>query len=247
MKAEELDEGEINPVVFENMPYFNFQLAGMNRLCFSTADDPFYKSTVNKYYPECVVYDTTGDILARVSPTQKHSEQYQMTFSEDFRDPALKINDDRKIQISLNAFTKPGTMIMLFIKEFDTADKPVKEGMFDRAWFRLSNEDTNQTLDYSLMNNVEKAEDYLPMIPDEENEDAPPKRNSLSYIHGRLYLEKDGVWVFESFKNTFQQRDYPDIVGQIGKLFGQANHEAEMQHKALEDASNALKRSLQEK
>jgi len=32
---------------------------------------------------------------------------------------------------------------MLFIKEYDTTEKPVKEGMFDRAWFRLSNEDTN--------------------------------------------------------------------------------------------------------
>jgi len=97
------------------------------------------------------------------------------------------------------------------------------------------------------MNKVEKAEDYQPMIIDEDNEEAPPKRNPLSYIHGRLFLEKNGVWVFESFKNTFQHRDYPDIVGQVGKLFGQANHDYAMQQKALEDANNALKRSVEEK
>jgi len=66
-----------------------------------------------------------------------------MNYMEDFRDAALKINDDKKIQISLGAITKPGTMILLLVKENDITGKPVKEGDFDRAWFRLSNEETN--------------------------------------------------------------------------------------------------------
>jgi len=44
MINEEQEEGERNPVVYEKMPYFHFELSGgISRLCFSTADDPFYK------------------------------------------------------------------------------------------------------------------------------------------------------------------------------------------------------------
>ena len=99
MVNEELEEGEKNPIQFEDMPYFNFMMNGVNRLAFYTADDPFFKGPVNKYYPEVVVFDTNGEILEIISPTNKLSEKYQMTYMEDFRDLALKINDDRKIQI----------------------------------------------------------------------------------------------------------------------------------------------------
>ena len=97
MINEELDEGEKNPIHYEDMPYFNFMIQGMNRLSFSTADDPFFKGPVNKYYPEVVVFDTNGEILEKINPTNRGSEKYQMTYMEDFRDLALKINDDRKI------------------------------------------------------------------------------------------------------------------------------------------------------
>lgn len=54
-KNEELEESEQSPIQFEDSPFFQFQLEGIHRLCFSTADDPFYKLPVSKYYPECVV------------------------------------------------------------------------------------------------------------------------------------------------------------------------------------------------
>jgi len=76
MMAEELDESDVNPVKYEDSPYNNFDLGGMSRLCFSTADDPFYKAPISKYSPECVVYDTTGEILARVGPGNKKHEPY---------------------------------------------------------------------------------------------------------------------------------------------------------------------------
>jgi protocatechuate 3,4-dioxygenase beta subunit len=122
-----------------------------------------------------------------------------MNYMDDFRDPALKINDDKKIQIQLGAFKEKGTSIFLFIREFDTTGKPVREGDFDRAWFRLSNEETNQTLDYSLVKNIEKSEEYQATIP-AEDDDSPPTLNPLSYLHGRLFLNDHGNWVFESMK-----------------------------------------------
>jgi hypothetical protein len=175
----------------------------MQRLCFSTADDPFYKAPVSKYYPECVVIDSNGKILARVSPNNKKDDKFQMTYMSDFRDVALKINDDKKITIGLGGITTPGITILLLVKEQDTTGKPVMEGAFDRAWFRLSNEETNQTLDYSLLNKVEKPDEYQPLIQNEENEDAPPTLNPLTYVHGRLYMNDKKVWVFESYKHCF--------------------------------------------
>jgi hypothetical protein len=51
-------------------------------------------------------------------------------------------------------------MILLLVRENDLTGKAVKDGDFDRAWFRLSNEETNQTLDYSLVDKVDKPEDF---------------------------------------------------------------------------------------
>jgi len=90
-----------NPVVYGDMPYFHCELSGgMNRMCFSTADDPFYKAPENKYYPECVVFNANGQELCRINPTNRSHEE-SMCFCEDFRDPAMKINDDKKICINL--------------------------------------------------------------------------------------------------------------------------------------------------
>ena len=34
-------------------------------------------------------------------------------------------------------------MILLLVKEYDLTGMKISEGDFDRAWFRLSNEETN--------------------------------------------------------------------------------------------------------
>ena len=107
--------------------------------------------------------------MAVVNPFNKGAEEMGLQFAEGFRDPALKINDDRKIQISLNRLKQyaqdeklKGLMMMLFVKEYENKDTSISlpEGEYDRAWFRLSNEETNQTLDYSLIKNIEQPEDY---------------------------------------------------------------------------------------
>lgn len=38
---------------------------------------------------------------------------------------------------------KPGRMILFTVKCFDLKKSPPRDGEFDRAWFRLINEDTN--------------------------------------------------------------------------------------------------------
>lgn len=66
-----------------------------------------------------------------------------MNYTEDVRDPVLKINDDKKIHINLGGIKEVGTMLLLTVRLSDLREKSVKEGEFERAWFRLYNEDTN--------------------------------------------------------------------------------------------------------
>ena len=140
---EDLEEGETNPIVYEDMPYFTCELTCLNRIAFSVADDPFYKSLRGKYYPELLVTNKKAKLLAKVGPDNQKSEKHGLEFCSDFREPSLKLNDDRKVKIQLNALTKPGTMILLTVKCWDLAKSPPKEGEFDRAWYRIIDEDTN--------------------------------------------------------------------------------------------------------
>lgn len=169
----------------------------------------------------------------------------------------MKIDDDRRIQISFNQIKEPGTMILLIVRQFQPKDGRVigKEGEFDRAWFRLANEDTNQTLDYCMINKVELPEEYQELIPNEnEEEDAPPFRNTLTYVAGALFLDPSRgtpQWIFESYKNVLQAKDLKDAGGDaavaLGELYARATSEFEEQQKVLAEASNALKKSLEEK
>ena len=114
-------------------------------------------------------------------------------------------------------------MILLVVRQLDLTGKPnPREDAFDRSWFRLSNEDTNQTLDYSLIKNIELAEDYQEFIPNEDDEDVPPTRNPLTYVHGRLILDSDKKWVLESYQHVFEDKDHPDLMKEFGDLYARS-------------------------
>lgn len=93
---------------------------------------------------------------------------------------------------------KPGKMILLTVKTFDLRRQPPKEGEFDRAWYRLVNEDTNQSIDYTKIKSVEKPDMFDEDAPiDEENYD--DSRTTITYVAGRLFLDKNGRWVYEAY------------------------------------------------
>lgn len=104
-------------------------------------------------------------------------------------------------------------MALLTVKTFDLRARPPKDKEFDRAWYRLNNEDTNQTIDYKLIKQVEKPEGFDEDLPLEEGidpNDAPP-RVEIVYIAGRLFYEKQsGRWVYESYNNCFTSDKFPD-------------------------------------
>ena len=135
-------------------------LGNLERLSFSVADNPFFKADVAKYYPEChVINSDTGNVIATINPTTKSSQQLtSLAFVDNFRDDKLNINDDRKIKFELDNLKGQGIMLLLTVRTFDTRGEKLKEGAYDQAWFRLQNEDTNQTLDYTKVNDIDISE-----------------------------------------------------------------------------------------
>jgi hypothetical protein len=97
---------------------------------------------------------------------------------EDFRETALKVNDDRKVRFNLSELMKghkPGKMILLTVRS-ETV-RPTKAGEFDRSWYRLINDDTNQTIDYKNIKDVAKPEGYdeYAALPEAEEGGEAPK------------------------------------------------------------------------
>ena len=145
----------------------------MSRIAFQVADDPFFKSARARFFPEVVVMNMKGEIKAVVNSSNRkyvRNGQEALNFEEDFREPKLKINDDRKVDINLNQLLPKdknpkkhensssalsnkfsqqqpisGKMILLTVKiaaeNFKSA--PVRPGEYDRAWYRLVNSETS--------------------------------------------------------------------------------------------------------
>lgn len=208
------------------MPYFNFELTGISRISFATADDPFYKSLRSKYYPEVVYINHKSQIKAILNHmTAKDYPKFANVFEylEDFREPTMNVNDDRKIKINLGELMKkstPGKMILLMVKCNDMRRQPPKQGEFDRAWYRILNDDTSQTLDYSNIKKVPKPEGFdedAPINADEGNEDAQAAPQ-LTYLAGRIFLDTNNRWVYEAYNHTFTSDKFPDLYEKLAEI-----------------------------
>ena len=115
---------------------------------------------------------------------------------DNFRDEHLKINDDRKVRITLSDFKdRRDMMILLTVRMNDLKGMNASKSAYNSAWYRLQNEDSNQTLDHSYINKVKEdngieddpeAEDN--QVEESENEDAGPKKETI-FLAGRLYRE----------------------------------------------------------
>ena len=196
-------DGDESPIVFPDNDHFEMVLNNLERLSFSVADNPFFRADVAKYYPEChVINSDTGMIMATINPINKSSNQFSsLSFVDNFRDEKLKINDDRKIKFDLENLKSQGICILLTVRTFDTRGEKLKEGAYDQAWFRIQNEDTNQTLDYTKVNDVDISETgFDPAAEngageDEEEEIQTGERNELIYIAGRIYIDAPKIMV----------------------------------------------------
>ena len=95
-------------------------------------------------------------MLATINPTLKSNDKFgHSMFCDNFRDDKLKINDDRKVKITLSDFDEKDTMILLTVRSFEPQGKKPDPANYREAWFRLQNEDTNQSIDYTYVRKVE--------------------------------------------------------------------------------------------
>lgn len=120
-------------------------------------------------------------------------------------------------------------MILLYVWSNKTLTQDEHE--YDRAVYRLLNEETNQTLDES---NIKRAFDTeIPDIPIEEGEgegDEPPQQQQQEeeeeegeekpekvLLCGRMY-KSGGNWIYERFNFSFYEHKQPTLSERLGKI-----------------------------
>ena len=97
-----------------------------------------------------------------------------------------------------------------------------------------------------MISKIEKPDDYQPVIEPEDGEGAAT-HNPLTYVHGRLTLNEQHIWMFESYQHCFQEKDYPDLVTSLANLVKQTITDSQWQKDQLEEAKQHLKANAEEK
>ena len=164
-------------------------------------------------------------------------------YCEDFRELSLNINDDRKIKINLIELIKagtPGDMILLTVRCFDLKKSPPRKGEFDRAWYRLINEDTNQTIDYQNIKQVEKPEGFDEDATVASEEAEPASSPSITYIAGRIFLDKNNRWVYESYNQAFTSDKHPTLIEKLAEIHQTGEEEVKFQKNELQRCKEQL-------
>lgn len=161
---ETLDDNDHYPVIYERNDFYELELYTMNHISFSVADNPFFKLDTEKYYPEALVLSKDGTIIAHLGagrPAQPLTACPSLKYKHSFRDERMRVNDDRKIEMQLSEFKEPGMQVIFLVRSYDLrSEKDMPEDTYDQAWFRLQNETTSQTLDYTKIKKLEVPEDY---------------------------------------------------------------------------------------
>ncbi len=226
LERDALEEGEQNPVVFEDNPLFSFDMNNLNRVSFGVSDNPFYKSLKDMYFPEVVVINKDAQVLARVNPVNKRNGEFGLEFVDDFRDPKLKINDDKKIKIVLSQIKDQSVMLLFLVWTNDMRKENADLKDFSHAQYRFINEETSQTLDYNSINKIEKPEGWEEPTAEEVDEvddetGLVKPRRELCYVSGRIFRDQatSDNWIYESFGHCLSNAAYPDIVGTLADTY----------------------------
>ena len=144
--------------------------------------------------------------------------------------------------MNLVTLKKPGRMVLLCVRTFDLRKHPAQEGEFDRAWYRLNNEETNQSVDYKKIRDIEKPEGFEEDAQGEEDPETgeQPLRNELVYIAGRLFFDTNERWVYESYNHCFTSEKYPDIAMTLGQLYEKSESEVAYQTETMKSVKDKV-------
>jgi len=111
--------------------------------------------------------------------------------------------------MNLEDFEDSSIQVLLTVRAFDLRkERDLPDDFHREAWFRLQNETTNQTLDYTMIRKIDLPEDYNEGNVEEEDPSIDPEerkiRNELVYLAGRIYCEVDKKtgnrkWIYEKW------------------------------------------------
>jgi hypothetical protein len=257
LKNDEIEESEnvSYPITFKETPHLTFDVSTVGRIALTTADDPFFKLPPNhrKYYPELVIYNKEGEIIEVIDESKAGIETITKgMFESNCRDSKMKINDDRKASISL-MLQKDVQMVVLVIRSRDLSDQPdVKKGEFDRAQFRLIDDETNQSLDEAQIKNIKltvptpegEGDEEPPQAEPEEEEDEenPQKKPQNVIVLGRVFLDNE-KWIYEQYHYMFKEDKHPDFFTRIGHMEAQAREYFSNKENQIKEEEKALNES----
>ena len=89
-----------------------------------------------------------------------------MTYTDDIRDPVLKVNDDKKIQIHLAGIRDPGTLIVLCVKEFDNTWEQEYNKRFGANAWDYDRDAFDESIEMIVGQQVQTLELVESMMPD---------------------------------------------------------------------------------
>jgi len=260
-ELEELDENDPNtyPISYSDSSYLTFDISSVGRIALAASDDPFFKlpPTHKKYFPELVIYNSKGKIIEVIDESKAGCETITKgSFDKECRDTSLKVNDDRKASISL-MLQKDVQMVLLVIRTKDLFDvKDVKSSQFDRAQFRLLDDETNQTLDEARIKDMkltvvspqvnEDGEEEPPAPPEpepeEDEEENKARKPQNIIVMGRVALN-EGKWIYEQYHYVFKDGKYPTFFEDVGKIEFEARDYFKEKESIIKEEERALKES----
>lgn len=95
-----------------------------------------------KYYPQALVINKEGKILAQYGESEEDADAQKMfpSLKErfNFRDDKIRINDDYKIEMKLDEFKDPSIQVIFLVKTHDLRkERDMPPNTHNDAWFRL--------------------------------------------------------------------------------------------------------------
>jgi|LauGreDrversion4_2_1035121.scaffolds.fasta_scaffold439329_2 hypothetical protein len=145
-------------------------------------------------------------------------------------------------------------MILLTVKVFveNFKNAPARPGEFEKAWYRLVNIETSQTLDYKNIKEVQ-----LPDAPSEEaaggDDGEESKGKTFTIVAGRIYFDHSGNhrWVYEQFNHVFNnerfERDGTDLAGKFAQIYHKSEQDLVDQKEQIKEARHKVIQNEEER
>ena len=140
--------------------------------------------------------------------------------------------------------------VKVMVDNFKNA--PVRPGEFDKAWYRLVNNETCQTLDYKHIKDVQG-----PDTPSDEaaaaEEGEEGKQRTFTYVAGRIYFDHKGNqrWVYEQFNHAFNndrfEKEGSDLPGRFAQIFQRSEKELVEQSEEIKEARQKVIQNEEER